>query len=348
MNQKERKQSPLGIIQEIMRMSTEDGPGIRTTVFFKGCPLKCTWCHNPECISPIEQLQWTGSKCIGCKTCLEICPNNALSFGPQGISIDRSACRVCGKCADECPSLALELLGRRMTVEELADEVAKDRAYFEKSGGGITVSGGDPTMQAEFAGAFLKICKKKGLHTALDTCGLCNEETLKKLLPFADMVLYDLKEIDPEKHKDFTGHSNEKIFKNLLFIRDWIVSHGSPQELWVRTPIIPGATARKDNIQGLGKFIANNLKGQVNRWQLCAFNNLCGDKYTRLDLNWNFRGQPLITCDRMEELARAAKKSGVDPGIVFWSGSTRMEREDLAQEKEERPTLRLIQGGAGT
>ena len=175
-----------GLVLEIQRMSTEDGPGLRTTVFFKGCSLTCTWCHNPESISPHPQVHWIDSRCIACKTCLDTCPKGALSLTPEGISIDRSLCDGCGVCVEACPSTALEQLGRQWTIADLVHEVLKDRVYFEKSGGGITVSGGEPTLQTDFVADFLKRIRAQGIHTALDTCGLCNRQSLDKLLPYYD------------------------------------------------------------------------------------------------------------------------------------------------------------------
>ena len=204
-------------ILEIQRMSTEDGPGIRTTVFFKGCSLKCKWCHNPESISMQPQVHWIGSRCLGCKTCIAVCPSSSLSLTKTGMEIDRSTCNGCGACAEECPSTAMELLGKEWSLDDLTNEVIKDKAYFEKSGGGITVSGGEPGMQAAFAGMFLKSLRERGIHTALDTCGLCSTGALDRLLPYSSMVLYDLKEIEAEKHKQFTGEYNYRIIENILY-----------------------------------------------------------------------------------------------------------------------------------
>jgi len=316
-------------VLEIQRMSTEDGPGIRTTVFFKGCSLRCIWCHNPESISPKPQVHWIGTRCIGCRTCIDVCRSGALSLEQDGMEIDRSRCIGCGTCAEECPSTAMEILGKEWTLDDLTHEVIKDRAYFEKSEGGVTVSGGEPGMQAQFVAKFLKSLREKGLHTALDTCGLCSREAFDLLLPYSSMVLYDLKEIDPEKHKKFTGETNEKIFRNILYVSEYMESHLYPATLWIRTPIIPGLTAREENIAGIGRFITENLKGVVDRWELCAFNNLCRDKYIRLGLEWMLKDSLLLKKDFMETLAGTAKSSGVDPDIVFWSGSTRLEEEPL-------------------
>jgi len=313
-------------ILDIQRMSTEDGPGIRTTIFFKGCSLTCCWCHNPESIAPHPQIHWIADHCIGCQTCLAVCPENALSLGEEGNKIDRDLCTGCGLCAAECPTTALELLGCRWALDDLVAEVIKDRAYFEKSGGGVTLGGGEPTLQLQFNKALLFKLKDLGLHTALDTCGMCSKGALEELLPVSDLVLFDLKEIDPHKHREFTGSPNSKILDNLLFVRDHMKSGGGPGELWIRTPIIPDATATAENVRGIGRFLAANLDGLVNRWELCAFNNLCRDKYRRLDLDWAYKDRGLLSKPAMEKMAAVAENSGVDPAIVCWSGSTKLEK----------------------
>lgn len=305
-------------------MSTEDGPGIRTTVFMKGCSLHCTWCHNPESIPSSFQVQWIGSRCIDCKTCEEVCPKNALTLQKNGMVIDRKLCDGCGICAKECPTTAMELLGEDKTVDELVAEMEKDRAYFENSGGGVTVSGGEPLLQADFVGEFLAACQKKGLQTALDTCGACKITSLKKVLPYCDMVLFDIKFIDPKKHKQFTGKTNKTILENLFVVRDAVKSDNNPSQLWIRTPLIPGASADDKNIAAIGDFLAQNLDGAAMRWELCAFNNLCKDKYTRLGLVWPYAAEELLEMQFISNLENIAKKSGVDPKIVFATGATKM------------------------
>jgi len=322
------QKNPKATILEIQRLSTEDGPGIRTTIFFKGCTLGCRWCHNPESISPHPQVHWISNQCIGCKICLETCPEGALTFTPDGNRIDRNLCTGCGLCAEECPGDALAILGQSWELEDLFQEIIKDRAYFKTSGGGVTLGGGEPTLQALFCCVLLKKLKEAGIHTALDTCGMCSPEALEGLLPYTDLLLFDLKEIDPKKHERFTGIRNDRILKNLTRVRDFMESSGHPKELWIRTPIIPDATVTDENIRGIGKFIATNLCGLVKRWELCAFNNLCKDKYSRLDLTWAYKDCELFSRLQMGKMAAVARNSGVDPAIVLWSGSTKLEAEN--------------------
>jgi pyruvate formate lyase activating enzyme len=312
-------------ILHIQRLSTEDGPGIRTTVFFKGCPLACGWCHNPESISPNPQVHWIENRCIDCETCIDTCPNGCLSMQPEGIVIDRERCEGCGKCADACPGNALELLGRRVDIDELFNELIKDKAFYEKSVGGVTASGGEPTLQTEFVAELFVRLKISGIHTALDTCGLCSTKSLDKLLPVTDLVLYDLKEIDPNRHTDFTGQSNSRILDNLIYLRDAILKRSPQTKLWIRTPLIPGATATPENLLGLGSFIAQNLDGLLQRWELCAFNNLCKDKYRRLGKQWDYGRAPLLTKDDLSSLEQIARRSGPDPVLILATGATRSE-----------------------
>jgi pyruvate formate lyase activating enzyme len=317
--------APTARILEIQRMSTEDGPGLRTTVFFKGCSLKCRWCHNPESISPRPQVYWIENRCIGCRTCMDLCPEQALTLTPEGVQIDRELCDGCGQCATECPSTAMEFLGRKWSLEDLLGEVLKDRAYFATSNGGITVSGGEPGLQAKFVAPFLERLQKAGIHTALDTCGMYTGTLLDGLLAHARLVLYDLKHSDPDRHKALTGHSNQRVLENAIRAAQFISSCVEEKQMWIRTPIIPQATDTAENIGGIGRFIADNLNGVVSRWELCAFNNLCTDKYRRLDMAWPYGDCPLPDRSHMEHLAEVAQTSGVDPAIVHWSGATNME-----------------------
>jgi pyruvate formate lyase activating enzyme len=313
-----------GRILNLQRLSTEDGPGIRTTVFFKGCPLRCAWCHNPESLSYQPQTQWFAIRCLECDTCLSACPNHYLVRTDSGLSIDRARCEGCGECAEACPAGALELLGKTISVDELLVELLKDRAYYEKSGGGVTLSGGEPTLQANFVEELLSGLKVEGISTALDTCGLCHSDTLDRLLPFTDLVLYDLKLFDADLHRQFTGSSNRQILDNLLHLLDMQNSRAWPFKLWIRTPLIPGATATRDNLTALGYYLSDELTGGVERWELCAFNNLCHEQYTRLGMVWAYANTPLMTAAELADCEQIAKAACNQPEIVHATGSTRL------------------------
>ena len=316
----------IGIYLHTQRLSTEDGPGIRTTLFMKGCPLRCWWCHNPESLSMKPQIQWNETHCIGCETCVGVCPNGCLSITAEGIVIDRECCQVCGTCVEACPSAAMELLGKQITPEAIFQELVKDQSFYETSGGGITISGGEPMLQAEFITQVLSIAKRKGIQTAIDTCGFCSPRNFEQVLPFVDLVLFDLKEMDPERHKTFTGQGNQRILENLFLIRDWIASDDG-KRLWVRTPLIPGTTATKENIERIGRFLSENMGGYVDRWELCAFNNLCKDKYRRLGMEWRFNETPLLTHEELLGWEKFAKGTGVDPAIIIATGATQVQHE---------------------
>jgi pyruvate formate lyase activating enzyme len=313
-----------GRILHLQRLSTEDGPGIRTTVFFKGCPLKCAWCHNPESLSSDLQTQWFSVRCIGCRTCITACPNGCLSMTADGLVVDRERCEACGICVEACPSGAREMVGRIVTVDEVLAELLKDRAYYEKSGGGVTLSGGEPTLQPDFAEALLRGLKEQGISTALDTCGLCSNRALDRLLPHTDLVLFDLKLQDSNAHRKFTGVSNETILANLNHIRDFIDRQNHPIQLWIRTPLIPGATSTEENLSAIGRYLSDNLNGTVSRWELCAFNNLCRDQYTRLGLEWAYASTPLMTREELSRSEQIARDSGFRPELVLATGATRV------------------------
>lgn len=320
------------MILDIHRNSLEDGPGIRTTVFLKGCPMKCIWCHNPESILKIPQLEWFKHKCIGCKTCIEVCQQKALSFDQIGLNIDRKKCNGCGECAEECPSTALNILGKWWNLDDLFYEIEKDKIYYTKSNGGITVSGGEPTEQSDFIISFLKKCKENGISTAIDTCGYASKVVYEKILPYVDLVLLDLKHIDSYKHKKYTGVPNEVILENAIWISNNLKRNG--KKMWIRTPIIPHYTANDENLKGIGEFIVNKLENFPERWDLLSFNNLCISKYERLDMKWSLKDEPLMKKEEMEHFLSIAEKTGVKNPC--WSGLTRRSKDDYTNTKKNK------------
>ncbi|MBQ8814770.1 MAG: glycyl-radical enzyme activating protein [Lachnospiraceae bacterium] len=295
------------LVFDIYKGTTNDGPGMRDTVFLKGCPLRCLWCHNPEGI-PFENRVWyERNVCIGCGECLKACENGALSFTPDGIYLDYSKCKSCMKCADACPTGALSPIAEAYTVEALAQEVLKDREYFFSSGGGVTVSGGEAMWQKDFVCSFFEIMKKNHIHTALDTTGFCKWEDLEAVIQYTDIVLYDLKVIDGELHKQWTGVDNQGILTNIRNLKKYIAA--GKLRLWIRTPVIPGYTDREEIICEIAEFIRQQLSGCVERWELCAFNNSCVRKYEKLQLEWCMKREGILSQGKMNRLTELAKAS---------------------------------------
>ena len=222
-----------GLITDISRCSLHDGPGVRTVVYFKGCALRCKWCHNPETLTVEKDMMFLNTKCIKCGRCLEVCPQ-CHTVVDNEIRIDRSKCKYCGRCVDNCPAGALQMVGREVTVEELMSEIRKDSHYYEISGGGVTISGGECLLQSPFAAAVLKKCKEEGIHTAIETALFVTWDSVERVLPYVDLVYADLKIAEGPKHKEYTGQSNEGILSNLRRLSD------TGKEMIVRIPLIPG------------------------------------------------------------------------------------------------------------
>jgi pyruvate formate lyase activating enzyme len=263
-----------GMIFDIKRFSIHDGPGIRSTVFFKGCPLRCAWCHNPESQSFQPELIFRPERCLACGDCLEVCPHGAPRLIDGVIHQDWSLCQQEGACTEVCMPGARELIGREVQAEEVIEEILRDRVFFEESGGGVTFSGGEPLSQPDFLETCLRLSKEAGLHTALDTCGEAPWEDLQRQLPYLDLVLYDLKAIYVDLHQQTTGVSNTGILENFFHLVD------SGVEIQVRRPVIPGVNDHESEIDRLAAVLGL-LNGKI-EIALLPYHALSTDKYTRL------------------------------------------------------------------
>lgn len=263
-----------GIIFDIKRYAVHDGPGIRTTVFLKGCPLDCRWCHNPEAKSPDFELSYKESRCLKCGECVRACPMEALNLNGR-IHVDRERCLLCGDCSAACPTEALEIIGRESTVESVINEIEKDRVFFEESGGGVTFSGGEPLMQPEFLSALLRECRRRDFHVCLDTCGQAPWAVLEGIRRMVDIFLYDLKSVDPGLHKRETGVSNRLILNNLRKLAE------AGHRIIIRIPVIPGFNDTSEGIRNIGEYV-RSLPG-IREVSLLPYHDIAGEKYKRLN-----------------------------------------------------------------
>ena len=285
-----------GVVFNIQRFSTHDGPGLRTTVFFKGCPLRCPWCHNPESQAFGSELMISRGRCIQCGSCLAVCPTGAAS-GDAGL------CSHCGRCAEACPSAAREVAGREMAVDDVVDEISRDRVFYEESGGGVTFSGGEPLAQPEFLLSCLEACRALGLHAAIDTCGFAPREIVVAAAALSDLVLFDLKAVDPGVHERLTGASNSPILQNLRALA------GGRPELWVRIPVVPGVN---DDLESMAFWaaLAGSLKG-VRRVSLLPYHRLGEEKAARLARDVVFRPGAAPDAQSLAGLAEPFRRAGL-------------------------------------
>lgn len=265
-----------GNISDIKHYAINDGPGIRVTVFLKGCPLTCAWCHNPESISPEREVMYIANRCIQCGECIKVCPHDALHFEKRKIVCDRSKCTLCEECTDACPTLALEIVGEEMSPKELIEVIEKDHASFEQSGGGVTFSGGEPLMQPEFLLELLKLCRERRVHTVLDTSGYGDTEELMRIAEFTDLFLFDLKLANPDDHLQWTGVETDLIHANLRKLCE----RGA--NIIFRMPMIHRVNCDKKDIKKTAELIIS-LPGNNHHIDLLLWHNIAVKKYEQLN-----------------------------------------------------------------
>lgn len=264
-----------GLIFDIKKYAINDGPGIRLTVFFKGCNLHCKWCHNPESMSPKVQKMYNVKKCIGALSCIKNCPNNALKMTSEGIVTDYTICNLCGKCAEVCPTKAFEMLGSTISISDLMQKIDNEAIFFDQSGGGVTFSGGEPLMHSTYLLEALKECGKRMYHRVVDTTAFASLETVLEVAKHTELFLIDLKVMDSMKHKEFTGVSNQKILYNIVELAK------TNCELIFRMPLIKGVNTSKKNIIETAKFM-NSLEGNRTVINLLPYHNIAENKYKKL------------------------------------------------------------------
>ena len=291
-----------GLLLEPKRFAIHDGPGIRTTLFFKGCVLKCIWCHNPESISALKKLGYYDYKCISCGECLDVCPVNAHEFRNGKHNFQHSLCTACGKCENACPGNALKLYGKVTTVDEAMKIVLADAAFYQQSNGGVTLSGGEPLMQIDFAVALLKELKKASIHTAVDSCGNVATDCFDKVLPYTDMFLIDFKHADSGEHKKLTGSGNELICKNL----QWLSEHGARIE--IRIPVVPECNDSVENMEMTADFLG---RLQLEAVRLLPYHSLAGSKYLAVNMKNTMPEVPAPSSGTLARFAEILQKRDI-------------------------------------
>jgi pyruvate formate lyase activating enzyme len=305
-----------GLVFNIQKYSVSDGPGIRTTVFLKGCPLRCAWCHNPESLSFKPEIVVLERRCIACGECRKNCPQAAnrqcepsaptSETASPALSPREPGCTLCGACIDACPTQGRQMVGREMSVQEVLEAVLQDQVFYQESGGGVTFSGGEPLMQPDFLKAALAACRSRGLHTAVDTCGLVHQPHLLEVAALTDLFLYDLKFMDPARHLEYTGASNEQILDNLQRL-DHVHSN-----IWIRIPVIPGVNDGEENLQATARFV-KGLQG-VRQVNLLPYHNTGAQKAQRLGRTFELNPEP-PTPEAMSRAAQLFRDAGLTARI---------------------------------
>jgi pyruvate formate lyase activating enzyme len=292
------------IITNIQGFSIHDGPGIRTVVFFKGCPLACRWCANPECLSGTPRIGFIETLCAGCGKCLEICENNAIQRIEGRHRIDYSLCTSCGRCSENCFYGALIRYGESMTVSEVWDEVRRDKMFYEESGGGVTVSGGEPLLQPEFVKELFELCRRDAIDTCVETCGFVDQDALLSVIPVTDHFLFDLKQMDADIHRKYTGLGNDQILENAALV----VQQGL--DVIFRQPLIPGVNDSADNIEATAQFLSK-LGKNARKLQIMPYHRMGQSKYRAL--NWVSAMEEIGVAD--EEHVEAVQRAYIQRGI---------------------------------
>lgn len=291
-----------GVVFDIQRFSVHDGPGIRTIVFLKGCPLSCKWCSNPESQSLKPIIMYQKDNCIHCRRCIAACKKGAINENNKWY-IDRNICTACGECVNVCPASALTLKGETMTVEEVVKELKKDATNYRRSGGGITLSGGEPLVQSEFAKEIFKASKAQGWHTAIETTGCVSFEKVKKLFLYIDLILMDIKNMDSDLHRQFTGAGNEKILQNAKKFSELT-------NLIVRVPLIPNFNDNSRSIQDICKF-AKSLSN-VKSIHLLPYHTYGENKYKLIGREYEMKDARKLKEDNIQDLKKLVEKAGFD------------------------------------